>query len=256
LKVVCSMAIVEAVSSTDVHEVRVDIGGPVGEADLSSEVRALREVVSQQQASIQYLIAGQKRIEAVLGADGGSARVLSRNISGATSGATGRAAERAAMLRSKFKARGSVGSIGSLASSGTNMPALATLPESKRSVSRHHSHHKHHNKLLEITEHPAFEVLSAALILMHSIAVGAYVEYLAVMDAKQHPFIFAANLGLAIIFIGEVAIKIGAERMEYLYSAEWAWNVFDVVLVILLLRLSYISDAVLYLNVSVNKMPG
>lgn len=220
-------------------------------AGLSEEVRALRQVVADNQKCIRQLLEGQQRMEASL-SDSGGMQPMQSDCSIGTHRQPRQPRGPNASALAKFKAEkmGSVGSIGTLSSSQTHLEGrsriLDALPEhlsekfksksgssiqSRRSV--HHSHASH-NSCQRITEHPAFEYLSATLILLHSVAVGAYVEYLAVMSDHQNTGIYLANLVLGIIFMIEVGLKMGAERWEYFCGKDWVWNIFDCALVALL----------------------
>lgn len=131
----------------------------------------------------------------------------------------------------------------------TALPDFATsLRSSKHSLGRLHSvfvqaiwnlpthdhgdHRTWHLKMLEdIVEHPYFEYFAACVIFLHSVFIGAYVEYLASESSEKHPVFIAGNIIFVIVFCLEVGVKLAAERQEFFLGDEWRWNVFDICLI-------------------------
>lgn len=200
------------------------------EVSLSVELCALKQVVLEQQASIQQLLEGQQRLEASL-----VYAEVQRNTTPEYSVQRTSSMQGTSSIVAKFKARSARNSFGSI---GTLSSSASQLEKRRKALERNHSppivaNGKEHNQFQQVVEHPAFEHLSAALILIHSITIGAYVEYLAVVDVHQHPLLTVANATLGTIFILEVFVKAAAERRDFFSGTDFLWNIFDCGLVIL-----------------------
>eukprot|EP00929_Paragymnodinium_shiwhaense_P111657 TRINITY_DN79992_c0_g1_i1.p1 TRINITY_DN79992_c0_g1~~TRINITY_DN79992_c0_g1_i1.p1 ORF type:complete len:671 (+),score=182.65 TRINITY_DN79992_c0_g1_i1:135-2147(+) len=88
----------------------------------------------------------------------------------------------------------------------------------------------HWGLLHKLVGHPAFEACSAVIIMTHCLFVAAYVEWIATKGYPVHPVLRHGNTVLTIIFFFEVLIKAVAERAHFIIGQEAAWNVFDIVL--------------------------
>eukprot|EP00928_Gymnodinium_smaydae_P100653 TRINITY_DN9926_c0_g1_i1.p1 TRINITY_DN9926_c0_g1~~TRINITY_DN9926_c0_g1_i1.p1 ORF type:complete len:592 (+),score=115.86 TRINITY_DN9926_c0_g1_i1:45-1820(+) len=120
------------------------------------------------------------------------------------------------------------------ASEGTKLGHVPPLPPRRRSSHSSMSSHRDHTGLrgvvFHVVEHPAFEYFSAFVILLHSVCIGAYVEYQASVYTKVHPSLKILNYTLVGVFFFEVALKWFVERRDYLFGHEGWWNLFDLAL--------------------------
>jgi len=89
------------------------------------------------------------------------------------------------------------------------------------------------SRIVRFSNSHLFEVLSACIIITHSLFIGAYVEYLAVVSMKGHIVFTIGNAVLTACFVGEVAIKVIAEGKHFFTVQERWWNFFDTTLIAL-----------------------
>lgn len=178
----------------------------------TEELQLLRKTLAEQSRSIARLLEGQRRLEERLSDPDDDGRNLARVTS----------------LNSRQSDASTVGPTGSKMSGGGHQDVVLVVP-SRTKV------HKEHTVFQRIIDHWAFEYVSGAMVLLHSAVIGAYVEYLAVVDPHQHPVLTIMNKVLVIIFVLEVLLKMCAERGMYFRGPESAWNIYDCVLLVGLL---------------------
>jgi hypothetical protein len=96
----------------------------------------------------------------------------------------------------------------------------------------------HHNPfaceiVVRMVEHPFFEAGAAAVIITHSLFIGAYVHYMATVSMKGHIVFTVGNAFLTFCFFMEVLLKAIAEGKLYIWGPERRWNWFDMALLLL-----------------------
>eukprot|EP00747_Dinoflagellata_sp_TGD_P220949 gnl/TRDRNA2_/TRDRNA2_92864_c0_seq1.p1 gnl/TRDRNA2_/TRDRNA2_92864_c0~~gnl/TRDRNA2_/TRDRNA2_92864_c0_seq1.p1 ORF type:complete len:711 (+),score=97.32 gnl/TRDRNA2_/TRDRNA2_92864_c0_seq1:109-2133(+) len=105
--------------------------------------------------------------------------------------------------------------------------------KSKKSLEKWRRDHRT-TIIQQVVWHPAFEYVSACVILFHSCLIGAYIEWMASNGPPVHPVLKYGNQILAGVFVMEVVLKLGAEKEEYFKGKEYTWNFFDLFLISIL----------------------
>jgi len=77
-----------------------------------------------------------------------------------------------------------------------------------------------------------FEVFFSGLIVCNSISIGLEIEYTISSGSGAAPFFFLIlNPIFTVLFVFELLLRVGTERCGFFRSRQWAWNLFDAVVV-------------------------
>eukprot|EP00746_Dinoflagellata_sp_MGD_P154865 gnl/MRDRNA2_/MRDRNA2_85082_c0_seq1.p1 gnl/MRDRNA2_/MRDRNA2_85082_c0~~gnl/MRDRNA2_/MRDRNA2_85082_c0_seq1.p1 ORF type:complete len:657 (-),score=123.71 gnl/MRDRNA2_/MRDRNA2_85082_c0_seq1:18-1988(-) len=77
-----------------------------------------------------------------------------------------------------------------------------------------------------------FEYCIGVAILINSIVIGAQVEWTANHENESPPAIFQVlEVFFCMLFAAELGLRIAVQKMNFILSSSWRWNVFDAVIV-------------------------
>lgn len=83
-----------------------------------------------------------------------------------------------------------------------------------------------------IAESPAFIKMIGTAILINSIMIGVEVQYAATHLNEKVPIAFyASEVFFCALFVGDIVLRLLGSGCAFFYSKDWAWNVFDFVVV-------------------------
>jgi len=99
-----------------------------------------------------------------------------------------------------------------------------------------------------------FEIFFATIILTNSVLIGVEVEYMASTRPSTAPrFFYVLQHTCSAIFLLELMVRLAAHGFTFFYSADWVWNLLDVILVLCSL-MEVIVDIIFVTGVKVNSV--
>merc|ERR1712232_600255 len=89
-------------------------------------------------------------------------------------------------------------------------------------------------KAARVVCHPRFDYFIVFFIFLNAVVIGAETDYSSRSPAAPLPHIFrVCDVFFCILFTVELALKFFVYRRDFFVKADWAWNIYDTLLIVL-----------------------
>lgn len=89
-------------------------------------------------------------------------------------------------------------------------------------------------RVVRVLDDPVFDMVIAILIVLNGVTIGVQTEYMATNLTEDVPAgLRAVEISFCVAFTGELLLRILVEGRYFAYGKDWAWNMFDSLVVML-----------------------